>query len=168
MGQIIVGFSKPKGGFQPFSWLIRLVTWSPISHAYIKYYNSYADRWVIFQASGSKVNVVGETLFNNIENIYSEFSIPVSASTKQKVIQGSIDKLGAPYGIKQIIGFGWVLLMRLLRRKVKNPFYSTSSFFCSELTSDELEEMGLNGLDASAVSPWDVYKFIVSKGFKAN
>src|SRR5271166_1592644 len=101
MDEIIIGFSKPKAWFEPFSWLIRLVTWSPISHAYIKYYNSYADRWEVFQASGLKVNFIGSIMFDSVENIYAEFTIPVQSTTKQGVVQGAVDKCGSSYGLGQ-------------------------------------------------------------------
>ena len=105
-------------------------------------------------------------MFDSIENVCAEFSIPVSAATKQKIVQGAFDKIGSPYAVGQILGFGWVLLMRLFGKKVTNPLYSTSSFFCSEMADEDLNEMGLNGLDPSAVSPKDVYLFLLSKGFK--
>ena len=77
MNEIIVGFSRPKSGFEPFSWLIRAVTKSPFSHAYIRFYSEEYDRWLIFQASGAKVNFIGQTMFDGIETIYEEFNVPV-------------------------------------------------------------------------------------------
>ncbi len=166
MNQIIVGFSRPSGWFEPFSWLIRLVTWSSYSHAYIKYYNPYADRWEIFQASGLKVNFIGNAMFNSEEIICGEFQIPISDATKLSTVQYAIDKVGSPYGIGQVVGFGWVLLMRLFGKNVKNPLHSASSFVCSELVGDILEEIGVaNGIDPSTMSPKDIYNLVVSKGF---
>ena len=114
MDQIIIGFSRPKGWFEPFSWLIRLVTWSNISHAYIKYYNSYAQRWEVYQASGLKVNFIGNLLFNTNEIIVKEFQVPISTITKLKTIQFAIDNCGKSYAISQIVGMGFVLLLRIL------------------------------------------------------
>lgn len=168
MSNIIVGFSRPKAWFEPFSWLIRLVTWAPMSHAYIRYYNSYAQRWIVYQASGLKVNFIGENAFNSAENIIAEFSLPISDAAQQKLVQGAIDTLGSPYGIWQVVGFLWIILMRKFGKTVSNPLYSASSFFCSELTSDDLEELGLSGLDPSATSPIDLYNFMLAKGFKPN
>jgi len=166
MDSIIVGFSTPKSGFQPFSWLIRLVTWAPMSHAYIRYYDNYTQRWVIFQASGLKVNLIGQTMFDSAEKIIAEFELPISDATKQRVVQDAIDKLGSPYGNMQIVGFACVMLMRLFGRTISNPFASSSSFFCSELTDDELAQMGISGLNPSCTSPKDLYNFLLSKGWK--
>ena len=165
MNKIVVGFSRPKGWFEPFSWLIRLVTWAPMSHAYIKYYDAYVGRWIIYQASGLKVNFIGEAAFDNAEDVIAEFNLSISDATQQKLVQGAVDTLGSPYGIWQVVGYLWVFLMRKLGKTVANPLYSASSFFCSELTSDDLEEIGLKGLDPSDMSPKDLYNFMLSKGF---
>jgi hypothetical protein len=166
MDEIIVGFSRPKAWLEPFSWLIRLITWAPMSHAYIKYQDPYTSRWIIYQASGLKVNFIGKTSFDNIENVIAEFNLPVSNETKQKLVQGAIDTLGVPYGTKQLLGYLYVVFVRLFGKIVTNPLYDASSFFCSELASDDLEEIGLSGLDPSVTSPKDLYNFMLSKGFK--
>ena len=169
MDSIVVGFSKPKGWFEPFSWLIRLVTWSAYSHAYIKYYNSYASRWEIFQASGLKVNFVGATLFDSEEVICKEFTIPITTQAKLELVQFAIDNVGKPYGVGQIFGILWVLFMRAFGIKVKNPFASSSSDFCSELTEEVLNKIVGEGdpLDPSASTPKDLCVFLESKGLKS-
>lgn len=166
MDEIIIGFSRPKAFFEPFSWLIRLVLWTPYSHAYIRYYDSYHKRWIIFQASGLTVNFIGQSMFDGKEDIYAEFSVPLIDSTKKEVIQKAIDKCGSPYGVGQIIGFGWILFMRLFRKNVSNPFYSSSSYVCSELVADILVEINQGNLDPSTMTPKDVYRFMINKGFK--
>ena len=166
MAEIIVGFSHPKSWLEPFSWLIRLVTWSPFSHAYIMFHDDETDRWIVFQASGLKVNFIGKPMFDSVENIYEEFIIPVSDATKKSVMQGAIDRCGSPYGTLQCVGFLWILFMRLFGKRVKNPLYSGSSYFCSEMVSDVLDEIGVGDLDPSTMDPKDVRDFLVSKGFK--
>lgn len=166
MDSLIIGFSRPKAFFEPFSWVIRLVTMAPMSHAYIRYYDSYTQRSIIFQASGLKVNLIGQTAFDAAEDVIAEFEIPISAETKQKIVQGAIDKLGSPYGMMQVFGVLWVLLMRLFGKTVANPLYSATSFFCSELTDDELEEIGMGDLDPAGATPKDLYNFLIAKGLK--
>lgn len=169
MTSITIGFSRPKGWFVPFSWLIRLVTWSPYSHVYIKFYSKTYRRYLIYQASGLKVNFIGKKLFDSEEIIFKEFEIPITSRVKGKTIEFAIDKCGYPYGVKQIVGFGWVLLARVFGKKVKNPFYSDSSFFCSEMVGDVLDYMmdEKDPMSPSTSSPKDIYDFIVSKGFKS-
>lgn len=166
MNSIIIGFSRPSSFFVPFSWLIRLVTNCPFSHAYIKYNNSYANRNEIFQASGLKANFIGQTMFDTEEDIYAEFEISISDASKLSTIQFAIDSAGSPYAVGQIFGFGWVLLARLFGKRVTNPFYSKSSFFCSEMVADILNEINGSNLDSSTMSPKDVYDYLISQGLK--
>lgn len=165
---LFVGFSRPSGWFEPFSWLIRLVCWSPYSHAYIKYFDSYANRWIIFQASGLKVNFIGHELFSTEEFICGEFEIPITSDIKLSTIQFAIDNVGTPYGVLQIAGFVWVLLANLFGNKVKNPLYSGSSWFCSEIVTQILDQIKSIGdtMDPSTATPKDVYNFLLSKGYK--
>lgn len=167
MDSIIIGFSRPSGWFEPFSWLIRLGTWSQFSHTYLKYYNSYADRWEVFQASGLKVNFMGQVMFDGMESIHAEFEIPISDPIKLKTIQYAIDKVGSPYAIGQIFGFIWILIVRLFGKQVKNPLFNDGSFFCSELITDILNEINETDLDCSNMTPKDVYNYLVSKGYKS-
>lgn len=169
MDKIIIGFSRPKSGFQPFSWLIRGVQRTPYSHTYIKYYNSFADRWTIYQASGTKVNYIGDARFSDIEMICAEFEIEVTTATKKKTIQYAIDRMGTPYGVKQILGIGAVLTARTFGKKIKNPFADgNATMVCSELVTDILQEILQQGdtLDPDTAMPVDVYNLMISRGYK--
>lgn len=169
MDNIIIGFSRPAAFFVPFAWLIQLATKSKISHAYIMYSDPYINRTIIYQASGLKVNFIGQALFGSEEIVCAQFSIPVSSQTKKKTVQFAVDNCGLPYGIGQIVGFGWVLFMRLFGKKVKNPFYSSSSFFCSELVAEILTEIIQPGdaINPSTCSPQDLCSYLESKGLKS-
>jgi hypothetical protein len=170
MDSIIVGFSRPKAFFEPFSWIIRAITRSKFSHAYIRFYSEEYNRWLVYQASGLKVNFIGQTSFDDVELVYEEFNVPVTPLTKKTAIQGAIDKCGSPYGVGQIIGFGAVLFMRIFGKNIHNPFYSGSSYVCSELVADiliEIDKEDAGSLDPSAMTPQDVYNFMISKGFQS-
>lgn len=165
---IIVGFSKPKAWYMPFSLLIQLVTWCKFSHTYIRYEDIYAKRNIVFQAKGLLVNFIGKPLFDSAEDIYAEFEIPLTKKTKLKTIKFAIDNVGKPYAVMQIVGFMWVMLANLFGKRVNNPFYNGSSYFCSELVTDILEEIKSvdDTMDASTATPKDVYNFLISKGYK--
>jgi hypothetical protein len=165
MASIIIGFSTPIK-FNLFSFLIRTVCRSPMSHAYVKYYDEYAGMWVIFQASGLEVNYIGQDKFNTLENVIAEFEIPVSEELKLKAVQYSISKLGTPYGVKHIFGIGIVLLARLFGKKIKNPFADNgATMVCSELADDTLVVIDENvTLDPETAMPIDVYNFLVNIG----
>jgi hypothetical protein len=165
---IIVGFSNPKKWWMPFSLLIRLVTWCKFSHAYIRYENTYAKRSEVFQAKGLLLNFIGQTLFDAEENVYAEFEIPISKKTKLKTVKFAIDNVGKPYAVIQIIGFVWVMLANLFGQRVRNPFYSKSSYFCSELVTTVLDDIKSvdDDMDPSTATPKDVYEFLIKNGYK--
>lgn len=168
MDSIVIGFSKPKAWYMPFSWLIRLVTWCEFSHVYVRYEDNYANRDIVYQASGLKVNFIAQPMFDSEEDVYAEFIIPISDKTKLSTVQFAIDNVGSPYGVMQIVGFAWVMLANIFGKRVKNPFYSGSSFFCSEIVTDILEEIKSvdDTMDPSTATPKDVYEFLLSKGYK--
>ena len=140
MDTLIVGFSRPSGWFEPFSWLIRLAYWSRFSHAYVRLTIDDLDREIIFQASGTAVNFIGSDLFDSREVIFKEFKFPISSDKKKALLQFAIDQLGKPYGVKGILGMGLVRIGELLGIKINNPFtYDQSSDFCSEMTAYILE-----------------------------
>jgi hypothetical protein len=140
--------------------------WAPMSHAYVKYLDEVTGRWMIFQASGRQVNFVGETMFNSVEYIVDEFVIPVSAATKLKTIQYAQDTVGSPYGIMEIVGFGLVAIASLVGMKIKNPFASTTSFFCSQVACDVIQEIDSdNSLDPATCSPLMLRDHLVAKNY---
>lgn len=158
MDSIAIGFSRPKGGFQPFSWLIRLAYWSPFSHAYVQFDIPKVGT-VIFQASGSKINLVSEELFNSQEVVYKEFVLPISSRKKIELIKFAIAQLGKPYNLRGVLGMGIVRIGQLLGFKWHSPFmYTGSEAFCSELVAKILEKYeDLDVGNVSDDSPQSVY-----------
>ena len=144
MEKIIIGFSRPKAFFEPFSWLIRLAYWSPISHVYIRF--ELNGMPVVFQASGLKINLVSDVLFDSVEDIYKEFTLPIAEDKKKALIHFAINQLGKPYNVLGIFGMALVRIGQLLGIKINSPFpYNGSSDFCSELVAHILESYeGIN------------------------
>jgi hypothetical protein len=167
MDSIFFGFSTPKSS-NPFSWLIRIVDKSKFSHAYIRIFDDYSQRWIIYQASGIVVNCIGVKQFNSIENICVEFEIPISIDKKIKTVQFAIDLLGTPYGIKTILGIGIVKLAHIFGKRIENPFADgNKSMVCSKLTACILDEIiiGSKVIDPEVATPTDVYNFLISKNY---
>jgi hypothetical protein len=168
MDTIIVGFSTPKS-FNLFSLLIRTVGKSSFSHAYIRYYDTYTNKWIIYQASGRLVNMITADNFDTVEDIKAEFEIPVSDDTKLKTIQWAQNKLGTPYGVMNIVGIGCVLVARFFGKKITNPFADgQKTMVCSELVDYIMEDIFQLGdvYDPATAMPIDDYNFLESKGFK--
>lgn len=157
MKTITIGFSKSTGKFAIFSWLIMLAQRNNFSHAYLKYHDDFADRNIIFQASGLEVNLMGCTLFGQKENIVKEFDIQVSDDCFKKIMQFAIDKLGQPYSMLQILNSAIYLICG------KSPFNGyIAGWDCSKLMADLLEEeLGWNIPDnLSVITPKMLYDFL--------
>lgn len=153
MGSLVVGFSRPRSWFEPFSWLIRLAYWSPISHAYIRFELDGIP--VVFQASGMKINLISQSMFDSVDLPYKEFILPIAEDKKKALIQFAINQLGKPYNIWGILGMAVVRMGQLVGIKINSPFkYNGSSDFCSELVAYALEtydgiDIGENPADES-------------------
>jgi hypothetical protein len=164
MDSITVGFSRASGWFEPFSWIIMAGYWAPFSHTYVKFYLKELDMNIIVQASGLKVNMVSQALFDQQEIVYKEFTFPISEDKKKAFVQFAFNQSGKPYNMVGILGMVWVRIGQLLGLKTKSPFnYNGSSDFCSELVGYVLEnyeniEFGENVAD---LSPKDVYNVLI-------
>ncbi len=167
MNNIVIGFSTPKS-FNVFSTLIRLVDGSKFSHAYIRIFDDYAKRWIIYQASGLVVNCISASEFDLTEKVCSEFEVPISDTNRLQAIQFSIDMLGKPYGVKTIIGICLVKLAGIFRKRIKNIFSDgEKSLVCSKFCSLIIDHFVLESddIDPEVSTPTDVYNFLISKGF---
>ncbi len=154
--KIIIGFSKPRGKFKPFSWAIRLVEGTPYSHVYIRTHSDKLDVDLIYQASGAQVNFMGLQHFNNHAIRLFEFEHEIPDQTYDAFMRWAIINSGADYSIKQPLG---ILLIKMFNLK-RNPFANGSfAWVCSELAGfvlssflevnidkSELEVLGTRGI----------------------
>lgn len=163
MDSITVGFSKPIK-WKPFSWLIMTGYGIPFDHVYIKWHSDKLDRDIIYQASGTAVNFMGEQfLVNNV--IVDEFVLPITPANKLSMIQFAMDNAGKPYGIKECFGLAWIQICSLFGKTVKNPFKDDgSTYVCSELAGYIVDNYaGLNvNADPSLINPKMMYNYLIS------
>lgn len=151
MKTITIGFSHANN---LFSKIIMWITKSNISHTYIK-----LDNGDIFQASGLMVNEMTSECFLSIETVIKEFQIQLTDEQYAWSEAFRISSLGKPYSIWEILGFGWVLLMRRFGRNVSNPFKDgTKAYVCVKLVADYawLSDSGEN------LTPIDLYNLLNS------
>lgn len=153
MVQIYVGFSKPKKWFVPYSWLIKWVDKTPYSHVYIKFYSSTADEWIIYQASHASVNFFNEKYFVESNDVIDEFPFKLEETDWHNALKFAIQHVGAPYGVKQVLGIGLGILFG------KNPFKDGSqSYVCSELIQCMIDLP--TGIDPDEVRPIDIHHYL--------
>jgi len=152
MKTITIGFSHSNN---LFSKLIMWATKSNISHTYIR-----LDTTIVYQASGLSVNETTYEDFLSYETVIQE--IPVEVSDEQFALgeQFRLQSLGKPYSVKEVIGFAWVLFMKIFGRKVSNPLKDgNSAYVCSKLVCDYA---GINDAGEN-LDPDDVYNLVSKK-----
>lgn len=138
MQKITIGFSRPIK-FKIFAWLIMKAYETPYSHSYIKFHSDSYDRYLIYQASHTMLNFMGEEVFRSENTPIKEFNIEILDETKKSVIQFAIDNAGKPYGIREVFGLAVVRVAEILGFKIKNPT-RMRNYVCSVLVAKILED----------------------------
>ncbi len=133
--KLVVGFSQaPK---KAFSKLIRWVTNSQVSHAFVVL--ELAGQTIIYQASGLAVNYQNKDTFLGIESgieLYS-FDLPDADATRNQVFR--LTSVGKPYSWQEVVGYAWVLLARKFGKRVRNPFSGgDTAYVCVDVAAAHL------------------------------
>jgi len=160
MKTLIIGFSI---GHTVVSKAIKVLDRSRFSHVYIKWHSDSIDRDIIYQASGTMVNFMGVTEFRKHSTPVEEIKLTVTDDQFRRCLQFCIDNAGVPYGLKQLIGMGYVRVLRLFGVKMKNPLRDgRATYVCSELISSLLADaVDIKvPLDTEIAGPNDLYKFL--------
>jgi len=161
---LTIGFSKPKDKLFPiFSYLIRLVEITPYSHVYLQWHNKYTDTLLTYEAGGSSVHFKGKKVFDKSIIPVHEFELEITKEQHKALMKYCFETAGTKYGILQVIGIGYVKLMCLFNKKVKNPFTDgDKSQVCSELVGNVLSDilMKEHGLDLDVAGPRAIYEFL--------
>jgi hypothetical protein len=153
MRTIKIGFSRPKSGFKPFSWLIRWYLSTEYSHTYLDFYSKELNRSIIYEATKNGVRFVGQKQWLDHVFVVSEFEIELTQEEYKKIITYCIDHSGIPYSLWQNIG---ICIANFLKLK-KNPFGKKGSN-CSEEIGKILELKGYKfNKDLNLLTPKDIY-----------
>lgn len=151
MKTIRVGFSR---GGSPYSWIIRLLTWSRISHTYQRV-DATPGEQMIFQASGFKVNYENSKIFDEHSEVVEEYDVHVTEEQAAGAELIRVQECGKPYGMLQVVGYVWVILWRAFKVAAKNPLADGKhSHVCVELTA---RQIGLSG--AESMTPEDLRRW---------
>ena len=170
MKTIYVGFSKPRSGFQPFAWAIRLWEGTEYSHVYIRMPSTFLATDVIYQASGMAVNMMSFERFNGHAEVIKEFAFFIDESTERSLLQSAMAHLGASYSIKQIAGMVLARVYQLIGwddGSKRNPLTDgRAAYVCSELAAEVLTQyLGADiKQDLDLVTPKDIYEVVERLG----
>lgn len=159
MNTVYVCFSRNAG---VLSRLIRWATGANISHAFLLYRSEELGGWVTLGASAGGWVVMPAEHFlsgsNHVENC-----LEVGASLRQG-IAANRQWLGAPYGLRELIGMAWVVFMRrVFGKQVPNPINYAEGWFCSEIVDKVLCDSGIDlGIAENTVTPVDLRRLLAS------
>ena len=155
----VIGFSY--GYRNPISWLIKKLTKSQVSHAYLRF--DILDSTLVIQSNHKGVEVDDYRRFTTQAVIVKEFRLAVPTLEQNKMLSFAIKQIDKPYDFKAMGGFLWVILNGFVGRKIKNPFRDKSAFYCSELALMALKEINFSGvenLDRELISPEALMEFL--------
>jgi len=157
--EISVGFSKSN---KIGSRIIRFFEGTDFSHVYIKWTSSYLERDIIYHASGHSVGFITTENFLALGNtVVLEREVELTEVTKKKIVQFCMDKASTPYGVKHLLGFGCVLVMKLFGKTIKNPFGDgAKTYICSELAAEILNIAGYSVKNTEQVTPKGLYTLL--------
>ena len=137
-----VGFSTPKR-FNPVSWLVRKLTNSQCSHAWVQYYDDIFDKDMVMEAHELGFRCVPLDHFEGGNTIIKRVPVDVDFTLGIRLLAS---KLGNTYDYGGLIGMGWVELSRWCRRKFKwwhykitNPLHWANDDFCSATVVEALQ-----------------------------
>lgn len=174
MKSIVIGFSKSKKKLPVFSWLVRLYQCTNFSHTYIRLKIPSLPSDKILHASEGLVQNMSGTQFDKKHIVTDEFKISIpdiivfdKLNNKQSSLYFSLisimhETAGDNYSVMQNVGIIYVHLLRVLGKKVKNPWskgWNCSEFVASILTIIYREEF--ENLDPNLVTPKDLYDILL-------
>jgi SHS2 domain-containing protein len=157
--KIIIGFSRPKKWFKPFSWIIRALYNTEYSHVYVRWRSVGADADVAYEASGTSVHFTCKQVFEERTLCLHEYEIDITKEQYKKLLHYCMTHAGVDYGLKQAFGIALVEIFNLN----KNPYSDgRMSQVCSEVVMHVLEEVvgAETGLDFDTASPKDIKRFL--------
>lgn len=162
MKKIKVGFSKPKK-WKIFAKLISLGYGIPYSHVYVNFHSDSFDRNLIYQASHTMVNFMGEAIFLEENVVVEEFEVEMTEENFNRMVTFAVDTVGKPYGLKQCFGMAIVRIAEIFGKYITNPFKDKgSTYVCSELGAYVLEKFAGASIprDIDDITPKDLYEYL--------
>ena len=153
-----VGFSTRKTNLA--SRVIRWITKSRASHAFLVYFDSEWDADFVMEATDGGVKITPYAKFQKNNDIVGLFvpRHPLDVGLKK----AATEWLGEHFDYTGILGMIFVYLGHWLKMKWRNPFAASNSMFCSEFVARVLRWSsypGTEGMEPEDTSPEDLLEF---------
>jgi hypothetical protein len=161
---VFVGFSTPRR-WNPLSWLIRVLTRSRVSHAWLLVDDPAFQLRLVLEAHSNGFRLVTLARFA-LDNRVVALVQPAHPLDRGLPEAGTW--LGEEFDTIGLVGMAWVVLRRLFHLSPgKNPFRSARALFCSESVVRTLKAAGYpgaEGLGDEDETPEDVLDFLQRTG----
>ncbi len=141
--------------------LIRRLTRSSVSHAWLVYRDVDFDREMVMEAVGAGFRIVPLDKFAQHNRIVE---IVTPRHPIDEGLKAAVDWLGEGYDAKGLVGMALLLLLRAFRRRTRrarNLIASPRALFCSEAVARACRACAYPGFerDPETTSPQDLYAF---------
>ena len=160
--KIFIGFSSPKSPWKLFANSIKLIEKRPYDHVYVRFPEPLYKKYMIFQASGTMVNMISPEIFLKVNFTIKEYEIEINEEQYGELWSFILTHLGIPYSLKQILG---VLLMKIFH--IKQPFTELDGEICSKLGSQICELLNIQiKEDLNSITPSDLDEILSNQQLK--
>jgi hypothetical protein len=130
-----IGFSTPKA-FNPVSWLVRKLTNSQVSHAWVVYQSELFDRQMVMEAHELGFRTITYDHFKSKNKVVMVVPVDVDVTPGLRMLS---EHLGEMYDYSGLFGMSFVLIgqwfkrtFKKWRRRIRNPWANAKRMFCSE------------------------------------
>lgn len=130
-----IGFSTPKA-FNPVSWLVRKLTKSQVSHAWVCYHSELFDQDMVMEAHELGFRSLTLENFKTKNKIVYIHPVDVNITPGLRLLASH---LGEAYDYGGLLGMSFVLMGQWLKRKfrwwkykISNPWAHAKLMICSE------------------------------------
>jgi hypothetical protein len=154
---IRMGFSTSKGFI---SWVIRKITRSKASHAWVTFRDPTLNKTVVMHATRRGFHLEPWSKFVKHSDTKAQFTCTLDLLPG---VQYLANWLGTRYDYKSIFGFFWIWVASWFHRKIKNPFRNTAKMVCSEAMAILIQKAGVNRsekLDPESTTPEALWEFM--------
>jgi hypothetical protein len=152
-----VGFSTTNA---PLSRLIRRLTRSRVSHAFLVYRDVDFDREMVMEAVGAGFRIVPLDKFEKHNSIVRLFTPRHSID---EGLKAAVDWLGEGYDAPGLVGMGLLVIARWLRLRLRtrNFLARSSALFCSEAVALACRTCRYPGFrhEPETTTPEDLFAF---------
>ncbi len=145
--------------------IVRALTRSKVSHAFLVYFDVDFDRDMVMEAVGAGFRIVPLDKFarhNRIVDVVTP-RFPIDEG-----LRAAVDWLGESYDARGIVGMAILLAVRALRRRTRgarNLLASRRALFCSEAVARACRACKYPGFDRDpeTTTPQDLYQFFMAE-----